>query len=375
MNDVLLTVSGLIDPHIVAQIARGDRPEADYIAMAKGFQADLLDYDRARKITGWLGRLFEKIGGPNLMLALACFRMRHQYQAIFTDGEQVGIPYAALVKVTGGRIRPRHLMIAHILSVGKKMALMDALHLKNEIDTYFVYSNRQKEFIQVRWAVEPERVVFTPFMVDDHFFASSQANPPHLLAQELGLPDGRPVICAVGLEFRDYPTLIEAVRDLPVTVIIAAASPWSKRSDTTANQDIPENVIVQRFSQYELRDVYAASRFMVMPLYEVPFQAGVTAILEAMAMEKAVVCSRTSGQTDILIEGESGRYVPPGDVPALRSAIQDLLDHPEEAERLGRQGRQQVEQAYNLKHYVSRLTRYVHGVKTIEHRLHQADHI
>jgi glycosyltransferase involved in cell wall biosynthesis len=126
-------------------------------------------------------------------------------------------------------------------------------------------------------------------------------------AQELGLPDDCPVICAVGLEFRDYPTLIEAVRDLPVTVIIAAASPWSKRSDTTANQAIPENVIVQRFSQYKLRDVYAASRFMVMPLYDVPFQAGVTAILEAMAMEKAVICSRTSGQTDIVIESESGK--------------------------------------------------------------------
>jgi glycosyltransferase involved in cell wall biosynthesis len=179
----------------------------------------------------------------------------------------------------------------------------------------------------------------------------------------------------VGLEFRDYPTLIEAVRDLPVTVIIAAASPWSKRSDTTANQTLPENVIVQRFSQYELRDVYAASRFMVMPLYEVPFQAGVTAILEAMAMEKAIICSRTSGQTDIVIESESGHYVPPGDVPALRSAIQDLLDHPEEAERLGQQGRRQVEQAFSLKHYVARLSRYVHGEETVAPHYQQADRI
>jgi hypothetical protein len=35
------------------------------------------------------------------------------------------------------------------------------------------------------------------------------------------------------------------------------------------------------------------------PLLDVPFQAGVTTILEAMAMEKTVICSRTLGQTDV----------------------------------------------------------------------------
>jgi hypothetical protein len=225
MNDVLLTVSGSIDPQIEAQIARGERPEADYIAMAKGFPADLLDYERARQVTGWVGRLLEKAAGPNLMLAWASFRLRHRYRVIFTDGEQVGIPYAAFTKLSGGKYRPRHLMIAHILSVGKKMAVMDLFNLKNEIDTYIVYSNRQKHFIQDRWAVEPDQVVFTPFMVDDDFFAPHHANPAEMLSHKVTLPPACPVICAVGLEFRDYPTLIEAVRDLPVIVIIAAASP------------------------------------------------------------------------------------------------------------------------------------------------------
>jgi glycosyltransferase involved in cell wall biosynthesis len=118
-------------------------------------------------------------------------------------------------------------------------------------------------------------------------------------------------------------------------------------------------VIVQRFTQYELRDVYAASQFMVMPLYDVPFQAGVTAILEAMAMGKAVICSRTSGQTDIVVESETGVYVPPGDAQALRRAICELLDNPKEAESLGKQGRLRVEQEMNLIHYVERLKRHV----------------
>src|SRR5262249_4696849 len=103
----------------------------------------------------------------------------------------------------------------------------------------------------------------------------------------------------------------------------------------------------------------ADSRFMVMPLEPVDFQAGVTAILEAMAMGKAVICTRTPGQTDVVVEGQTGLYVPPGDAPALRSAIIYLLDHPDEAARMGQAGRQCVEQVLNIDLYADRLRRYV----------------
>jgi glycosyltransferase involved in cell wall biosynthesis len=58
-----------------------------------------------------------------------------------------------------------------------------------------------------------------------------------------------------------------------------------------------------------------------MPLYQVDFQAGVTAILEAMAMGKAVICTRTPGQADIILEGETGLYAEPCDPATLRLAI------------------------------------------------------
>jgi glycosyltransferase involved in cell wall biosynthesis len=163
----------------------------------------------------------------------------------------------------------------------------------------------------------------------------------------------------VGIEGRDYGTLVEAVRGLDVRVTIAAASPWSKRTDPVWTQDVPPNVSVCRFSQAELRQVYCDSRFMVLPLHPVNFQAGVTAILEAMAMCRAVICSSVPGQTDVIVDGETGLYVPPGDPTALRSAIERLLAHPEQADRMGRAGRRLVERTMNLDGYVRRLTRHV----------------
>jgi len=362
MNDVLLTVSGVIDPEIEENIARGERPEADYVAMARTFDADLIDYTAARQNAGWFGRLLEKIGGPNLLLAWACFRLRDRYRVLFTDGEQVGLPLALLLKFASFGDRPAHLMITHILSVRKKMIVIDWLRPQSHIDLFFVYATRQKQFIEARWGVPADRVVYTPFMVDADFFA------PERLGDEdpLGL-DGQTgqLISAVGLEFRDYPTLIKAVRGLDVHVMIAAASPWSKRSDSTAGEDIPENVTVRSFSQYDLRYLYATSQFFVMPLYENNFQAGVTSILEAMAMEKAIICSRTTGQTDVLNEGQTGMYVPPEDPEALRKAIVYLLDNPLEAEKMGKRGRQYILQEMSLELYVRRLNEFARQAQRV----------
>ena len=126
------------------------------------------------------------------------------------------------------------------------------------------------------------------------------------------------MICAVGQELRDYPTLVEAVRGLDVDVVVAAASPWSKRADTSAGLDVPANVTVGGYSLFDLRQLYAEPpTSSSCPLAETDFQAGITTILEAMSMGRAVVCSRTSGQTDALIDGETGLFVPVGDAGSV----------------------------------------------------------
>jgi len=118
-------------------------------------------------------------------------------------------------------------------------------------------------------------------------------------------------------------------------------------------------VLVRRFTQFELRELYARSAFLVMPLYTVNFQAGVTALLEAMAMSRAVICSRTPGQTDVVVEGKTGIYVPPEDPVALRAAIEQLLQQPAEARRLGVNGRRRIVAHMSLTHYTRRLAAFV----------------
>ena len=346
MADILLTVSGNIPADVREQVRSGKRPRPDYIALADGLPADLLDYSAVRAEGGWFTRLLGRLGGPNAALAWECFRRRGQYEVIFSDGEQVGIPLAVFLKFLGrGPRRTRHAMIVHILSVQPKMAFFDFLGIQSAIDRFLVYATWQKNFIQARWKVPAEKVPWIPFQADGGFFRPAQAPAP----------DAPALICSAGLEFRDYPTMLAAVDGLDVQVVLAAASPWSTRSDTTANRAIPANVTVRRFSLFEMRELYARANFVVVPLFQVNFQAGVTTILEAMAMGKAVIVTRTPGQTDYIQEGVSGAYVPPGDPAALRAAIQYYLEHPAEADRLGQAGRTIFEKDFDLDVYVEKI--------------------
>jgi glycosyltransferase involved in cell wall biosynthesis len=92
---------------------------------------------------------------------------------------------------------------------------------------------------------------------------------------------------------------------------------------------LPKNISIGMLSYTELRKLYGRSRFVVIPLHQTDTDNGVTAIEESMAMGKAVICTRTQGQVDIIQENVTGIFVPPYDVKALREAILYLWNNPE----------------------------------------------
>ena len=91
-------------------------------------------------------------------------------------------------------------------------------------------------------------------------------------------------------------------------------------------------------------DVMAAwehSLFGVAPsLWPEPFGS---VIHEAMSKGKAVITSNTGGPPDMIIHGECGLLIQPGDVAALTQSMQYLIDNVEGRERLGQAARVRAE--------------------------------
>ncbi len=80
-----------------------------------------------------------------------------------------------------------------------------------------------------------------------------------------------------------------------------------------------------------------------------------TVLIEALAMERPVVSTQLSGIPEIVIDGETGVCVPPGDVDALANAIARLIDDPARAAALAKQGRALVAKRFDRCHNAVRL--------------------
>jgi glycosyltransferase involved in cell wall biosynthesis len=77
------------------------------------------------------------------------------------------------------------------------------------------------------------------------------------------------------------------------------------------------------------------------------------AILECMAAGLPMVVTDVGGNAEAVIDGETGIVVAPSDIPALGTALRDLASAPEKRSRLGRKGRERVQDFYSLDRCIS----------------------
>jgi glycosyltransferase involved in cell wall biosynthesis len=100
----------------------------------------------------------------------------------------------------------------------------------------------------------------------------------------------------------------------------------------------------------ELAEAVQQSAAVVMP--SVCHDNCPLAVIEAMAWGKPVIGSRVGGIPELVRDGEEGLLVPHDQPAALGAAMVRLLEDPELAERLGRNGRSRVEEHYDAEpHY------------------------
>lgn len=115
-----------------------------------------------------------------------------------------------------------------------------------------------------------------------------------------------------------YAELSAVGADVPPLVLIGKQ--WA---DTP--RDLPPNTIVLHdWPNDAVRAAWARSCIGLAPsLWREPF--GIV-VIEAMAGGSPVIGARVGGIPEIVVDGESGLLVPPGDVAALRAAMQRLIE-------------------------------------------------
>jgi glycosyltransferase involved in cell wall biosynthesis len=307
----------------LASVARGLAPRLEFAELARTIGAEVFSYESRFKPP--LGAIAAR--APLLSSSVAAFLERGRIDAIYATGEDLALRIAPLLQLSGWR--GRFVTVVHQCLTKRRKAFVKAAAARWQV--IICVSQAQRQVLIEDVGLPPEKVRFAYNWIDTEFFRPAQT------------PSSRaPYAYACGLENRDYETLIEAAGGLPYDFRIAASGFWGQQEGLGASAPGNVTVVGRRLPHEELRRDYAESRFVVAPLRAVPYAAGVTSIVEAMASGKAVIATASPGVAEYVEDGVSGFVVPPGDPAALRAAIARLWESPALCEAMGRRNREWV---------------------------------
>jgi glycosyltransferase involved in cell wall biosynthesis len=90
-------------------------------------------------------------------------------------------------------------------------------------------------------------------------------------------------------------------------------------------------------------------------------------LMEAAAMERPVVATRTGGTVELIADEETGLLFPPGDATQLADRVSRLLTNRELARVLGQRARARVEREFNLDRHLSIMLSLYEQAATTSH--------
>lgn len=200
------------------------------------------------------------------------------------------------------------------------------------------------------------RVIRNP--VDLREFSAVTEAEAAALRRELGIEPGRPVVGYVGRlhEEKGVHHLLaaapEVARTAPGAVfLVVGDGPRQAELHAEARRlGLGERAVFHGFRR-DVAAVLSICDVVAVPSLTEGFP---NVVLEAMAVGRAIVASDVEGIAEILVHGETGWLVPPGDPARLAAGIVHLLQHPAERERLARSARAAA-QGFDLRAYVRAL--------------------
>lgn len=302
----------------------------------------------ARLVGGVLKRVLEAAGGygGDFASVLASLRTANRADVVLSTVDTVGIPLMLLKRA--GRVRPPLVYVA--IGLPERLARLRTRRMRRlyaaalgSCAAVVAYSEQEAEDIRA-WVDAnggSARVGFVPFGVDARSLA----------------PDGGPGsgVVSVGADpHRDFELLVRVAGRMPdvefriVTTADHARALPSRPANVTLESDLPFE---------EMRRRLVEARLVALPVRENSYSGATTVLLQAMALEKPVVVTRTSAIASGygLVDGENVRLVAPGDEEGFERALADVLRDDLHARSLGASARTTVERELTWERYVDRI--------------------
>jgi len=282
--------------------------------------------------------------GGDFASILSSLRAVNASEVVFSTVDTVGLPLVLLKRA--GVVRPPVVYTA--IGLPERLVQLRGERLRRlyrgalrRAQVIVAYAESEAAWLRT-WLGPGSRVEFVPFGVDTSAFS------PVDRAAEVD-------VLSIGADpQRDFGLLTRVAARRPDLSFQIVASADHVRSLGR----VPANVAVETdIALHAVRDRLASARVVALPVRDNSYSGATTTLLQAMAMAKPVVVSRTDAIASGygLEDGVNCRLVAPGDAAALERAIVETATGADAATALGIRARETVERSLSWERYTDAL--------------------
>lgn len=247
-----------------------------------------------------------------------------------------------LQSLPGLRRKPRHVILQFIsrehdgTAASTLKDLIAGMCLRS-VHRVVCSSRSESEYYSERFGWPAGKSAFVPFHTDRRLL-----DMPPQPAQDF--------IIAAGRSYRDYETLARAVAGTGIRTLIVCG-----RRGPGISSLPPEVEVISELPFATLMDKIACARIVILPLTQQRISTGQTVLLQAMALGRPVITTRTAGTEDYIRDGEDGVLVAPRVPEELRDAIRRVWHDAELQRALGERARAAVSARFLPMHYATQV--------------------
>lgn len=304
---------------------------------------------RARAAGAAWKRVLEAAGGygGDFATVLASRTAMRRADVVFSTVDTVGIPLMLLARAR--LVRTPFVYAA--IGLPERLARLRSARMQRHYaralggaSAIVAYSRHEADTIRA-WLRERHvdvPVEFVPFGVDVEVFRPTRT-PPDVDVVSIGADP-----------HRDFELLLTVACELPERSFLLVTTHDRARSLGVP----PPNVMVETDLPFdEMRNRLERARVVALPVRDNSYSGATTVLLQAMALAKPVVVTRTAAIATGygLADGDNVLFVAPGDAEAFVDALALLLADDDKSRTLGMHARATVESALTWERYADRL--------------------
>lgn len=271
---------------------------------------------------------------PAVVHAHNCMSLVYAAFAAKLAGNGVPVVYTEHDRAFPGKVQDRALHLA----AGRMCARV------------VVVANWLAQKLAIYERLSADRITVIPNGIDGAAFEKKHDTGE--IRRELGVPEGVPLAACVArlVTVKNHPALIAAWRRIAdiwpgATLLLIGEGDGRPAVEAAVAGHRLEREVRLLGERRDAARLLSACDFNALSSHS---EGMSLTLIEAMAAGKASVATAVGGNPEVVIEGQTGLLVSPGDVFALAAAMASLIQDPFTTEKMGRNARARFEASFTL---------------------------